>query len=60
MYKKDEIKVDHDKLKSAIAAGSIIANLIFFDYLTADEWYEKDSEGNIVLKRKDLIKEIFE
>jgi hypothetical protein len=56
----EEIHIDHDKLKKAIAAGSIIASLVFFDYLSADEWYERDSDGNIVLKRTDLIKKIFD
>ena len=55
---KDEI--DPEKLKSAIAAGSMLAGLMFFDYMTADEWYERDSEGNFILKRRDLIKQIFE
>jgi hypothetical protein len=60
MEQNEENQIDPDKLKKAIAAGSIIASLVFFDYLTADEWYDRDEEGNIVIKRTDLIKEIFE
>ncbi len=60
MEQLDKIMIDEEKLKQAIAAGSMLASLIFFDYLTGDEWYEKDAEGNFVLKRHDLIKELFE
>jgi hypothetical protein len=60
MEPNEEIPIDPEKLKKAIAAGSMIASLIFFDYLTADEWYERDSEGKFILKRRDIIKEIFE
>ena len=52
--------IDQEKLKKAIAAGSMLASLVFFDYLTAEEWYERDPEGNFILKRRDIIKEIFE
>lgn len=56
----NDIQLNQDKLKRGIVAGSVIAGVYFFDYLTADEWYEKDEKGNFVVKRKDLIKEIFD
>ena len=56
----EKIKIDSEKLKHGIIAGSVITSLYFFNYFTAEEWYEKDKEGNFVVKRKDLIKEIFD
>ena len=60
METKQENQIDQDKLKRAIAAGSMLASFFFFDYLTAEEWYERNPEGNFVLQRRDIIKEIFE
>jgi hypothetical protein len=60
MKPKEKIQIDHDKLKKAIAAGSIIASLVFFDYLSADEWYERDEKGILILRKRDLIREIFD
>ena len=51
---------DKEKLKRAIAAGTIIAGAYIFDQITADEYYEKDSKGNFVLKRKTTLEEIIE
>ena len=49
-----------EKLKRAIIGGSVLAGIYFFDQVTADEWYEKDKDGNFKLKRKDLLHEILE
>ena len=49
-----------EKLKRAIIGGSVLAGIYFFDQITADEWYEKDKDGNFKIKRKDLFHEIFE
>jgi hypothetical protein len=51
---------DEKKLKRAIAAGSILAGVYFFDQVTADEWYEKDDKDKFVVKRRTIIEEIFE
>ena len=51
---------NNEKLKRAIITGSFLAGVYFFDYLTADEWFEKDDQGNFVMKRREIIKEIFE
>ncbi len=51
---------NNEKLKRAIITGSFLAGVYFFDYLTADEWFEKDDQGNFVMKRRGIIKEIFE
>ena len=51
---------DEDKLKRAIIAGSVLAGLYFFDKFTADEWYEKDTDGKLVYKRRSTIEEIFD
>jgi hypothetical protein len=53
-------QLDSEKLERAILAGSVLAGIYFFDYFTAEEWYEKDKDGNFIMKRKDIIKEIFE
>ncbi len=50
---------ESDKLKRAIIAGSVLAGIYFFDKITADEWYEKDKDGKLVFKQKDLFDEIF-
>ena len=55
-----DILDDSEKLKRAIIAGSLVAGLYLFDRITADEWYEKDKDGNFVAMRKDIFKEIFE
>ena len=51
---------DPEKLKKAIAVGSILASFYFFDQLAAEEWYEKDKDGNFKLKRKRILDEILE
>ncbi len=54
------IKDDEERLRRAVVAGSILGGILFFDYFTAEEWYEKNPEGDFIVKRKDLLKEIFE
>lgn len=49
-----------EKLKRAIAAGTVITGAYLFDQITADEHYERDQTGKFVLKRKSTIEEIFE
>lgn len=51
---------DEEKLKRAIAAGSVLAGIYFFDQITADEWYEKDEKDEFAVKRRTIIQEIFE
>ena len=51
---------DKEKIKRVIAAGSVLAGAYIFDQLTADEYFEKDKDGNFVLKRKTTLDEIFE
>jgi hypothetical protein len=51
---------DPEKLKQAIITGSVLASAIAFDHLTAEEWYEKDSEGNFRLRKRTIIQELFE
>ena len=51
---------DKEKLKRAIVLGTIAAGVYCFDNLTADEWFVKDKDGNFVLMRRGIIKEIFE
>ena len=61
MYISMELSLeDQEKVKRAIVAASIIAGVLCADYLTADEWYEKNEEGGFRLKRRTTIEEIFE
>ncbi len=53
-------KLDEEKLKRAIVLGTIAAGVYCFDNLTADEWFVKDEEGNFILMRRGIFKEIFE
>lgn len=61
MYTSMELSAeDQEKLKRAILTGSVLASFYFFEHITADEWYEKNEEGELVLKSKRIIEEIFE
>jgi hypothetical protein len=51
---------DKDKLKRAIVAGSLLAGVYAFNKITADEWFEKDKDGNFQMRKRTILEEIFE